>query len=161
MVALGVIAFRDGGTTAVGVVAFARMAPSFVLTPLGTTLADRFPRDRVLVWSSLIRAAATGAAALLLAADASTLAVYVLATLATAAFTVFRPAHSALLPTLCMTPLELTSANVVRGLLDSLSTLVGPLAAALLLDIGSAAAVFTLAAALALVSGGLLLRLDY
>ena len=52
MVALGVIAFRDGGATAVGVVAFARMAPSFVLTPLGTTLADRFPRDRVLVWSS-------------------------------------------------------------------------------------------------------------
>src|SRR5829696_3213652 len=29
MVALGVIAFRDGGATAVGVVAFARMAPSF------------------------------------------------------------------------------------------------------------------------------------
>src|SRR5919108_4392084 len=55
MVALGVIAFRDGGATAVGVVAFARMAPSFVLTPLGTTLADHFPRDRVLVWSSLIR----------------------------------------------------------------------------------------------------------
>ena len=35
MVALGVIAFRDGGATAVGVVAFARMAPSFLLAPLG------------------------------------------------------------------------------------------------------------------------------
>src|SRR5215203_3294112 len=57
MVALGVVAFRDGGATAVGVVAFARTAPSFLLAPLGTTLADRFPRDRVLVWSCLFRTA--------------------------------------------------------------------------------------------------------
>ena len=161
MVALGVIAFRDGGASAVGVVAFARMAPSFLLTPLGTALADRFPRDRVLIWSSLIRCAATAAAALLLAADASTLGVYLLATLATAAFTVFRPAHSALLPALSASPLELTSANVVRGLVDSVSTLLGPLVAALLLDAGSPAAVFAVSAALSLASGALLLRLSY
>jgi MFS family permease len=161
MVALGVIAFRDGGATAVGLVAFARMAPAFLLTPLAATLADRFPRDRVLVWSSLIRAIATAAAALLLAADGPLLAVYALATLATAAFTVFRPAHSALLPALSATPLELTSANVVRGLADSVSTLVGPLVAALLLDVGSPAAVFAVTAALSLASGALLLRLSY
>jgi hypothetical protein len=35
--------------------------------------------------------------------------------------TLYRPAHSALLPTLWRTPDELTSANVVRGLLDSVS----------------------------------------
>jgi len=87
--------------------------------------------------------------------------VYALAILATAAFKVFRPAHSALLPALCVTPLELTSANVVRGLVDSVSTLVGPLLAALLLDVGSPAAVFGAAAALALASGGRLLRLSY
>jgi MFS family permease len=161
MVAIGVVAFRDGGATAVGVVAFARMAPSFVLAPLGTTLADRFPRDRVLVWSCLIRAAATAAATLLLAADGSKVAVYALAMVATAAFTVFRPAHSALLPALCVTPLELTSANVVRGLVDSVSTLVGPLVAALLLDVGSPAAVFAATAALSLGSGVLLLGLSY
>jgi MFS family permease len=161
MVALGVIAFRDGGATAVGAVAFARMAPAFILAPIGTTLADRFPRDRVLVWSCLIRAAATAAAALLLAADGSTVAVYALAVVATAAFTVFRPAHSALLPALCVTPLELTSANVVRGLVDSVSTLMGPLLAALLLDVGSPAAVFAAAAALSLGSGALLLGLSY
>jgi MFS family permease len=160
-VALGVVAFRDGGAGAVGVVTFVRIAPSALLAPVGTALADRFHRDQVLFWSCLIRAAATATAALALAADGPHVAVYALALLATAAFTVFRPAHSALLPALCLTPLELTSANVVRGLLDSLSTLLGPLAAALLLDIGSAAAVFALAAALALVSGVLLLRLDY
>ena len=160
-VALGVVAFRDGGATAVGVVAFARMAPSAFLAPLGTTLADRFPRDRVLLWSCVIRAAATAAAALLLAGAGPNIAVYALALLATVAFTVFRPAHSALLPALCKTPLELTSANVVRGLLDSLSTLLGPLAAALLLELGSSAAVFGLAAALSLTSGVLVLGLSY
>jgi MFS family permease len=161
MVALGVVAFRDGGATAVGIVVFARMAPSFVLAPLGTTLADRFPRDRVLVWSCMIRAAATAAAALLLAADGSKVVVYALATLATAAFTVFRPAHSALLPALCVTPLQLTSANVVRGLVDSVSTLLGPLVAALVLDVGSPAAVFAVTAVLSLGSGTLLLGLRY
>jgi MFS family permease len=161
MVALGVVAFRDGGTTAVGLVAFARMAPSFILAPIGTTLADRFPRDRVLVWSCLIRATVTAAAALLLAADGATVAVYALAMLGTAAFTVFRPAHSALLPVLSVTPLQLTSANVVRGLVDSVSTLVGPLLAALLLDVGSPAAVFAAAAALSAASAVLLLRLSY
>jgi MFS family permease len=161
MVALGVIAFRDGGASAVGVVAFARMAPAFLLTPLGTALADRFARDQVLIWSSVIRGAATAAAALVLAADGPTVAVYALAILATAAFTVFRPAHSALLPALSATPLELTSANVVRGLVDSVSTFVGPLIAALLLGVGSPAAVFVATAALSVASGALLLRLSY
>jgi MFS family permease len=161
MVALGVVAFRDGGATAVGVVAFARMAPSFFLAPIGTTLADRFPRDRVLIWSCLIRAAAIGGAAMLLAAGGSKYPVYVLAMLGTAAFTVFRPAHTALLPSLCVTPLQLTSANVVRGLLDSLSTLFGPLVAALLLGVGSPAAVFAAVAGLSVASGALLLGLSY
>jgi hypothetical protein len=92
---------------------------------------------------------------LLLAADLSTVAVYALAGFATAAFTVFRPAHSALLPMLCTTPLELTSANVVR------SMLAGPLVAALLLDVSSAAAVFFFTAALSVASGALLFRLSY
>jgi MFS family permease len=160
-VALGVVAFRDGGATAVGVVAFVRMAPSVLLAPLGTAMADRFQRESVLVWSCLIRAAATAAAAAVLASGGSRVGVYALAVLSTAAFTVFRPAHSALLPVLCVTPLELTSANVVRGLVDSLSTLLGPLAAALVLDFGSPAAVFALVAALSLGSGALLLRLPY
>jgi MFS family permease len=160
-VALGVVAFSDGGATAVGVVAFVRMAPSALFSPFGTALADRFPRERVLTLSCLIRAAATAAAAALLAAGGSRVPVYALAVVATAAFTVFRPGHSALLPALCTTPLELTSANVVRGFVDSLSTLLGPLVATLLLDVGNAEAVFALAAALSFGSGLLLLGLSY
>jgi hypothetical protein len=118
-------------------------------------------RDRVLVWSCLMRAAATAGGAAVLAGGGPAVAVYGLAAIATAAFTVFRPAHAALLPALCATPSELTSANVVRGLFDSLSTLLGPLLAALLLGVGSPTTVFVAAAALAFLSAVLLLRLSY
>ena len=160
-VGIAVVAFRDGGAEAVGIVAFARLAPTALFTPFGTALADRFPRDRVLVWSCLVRAAATATATFLLVAGAPHGAVYGLAVLSTAAFRLFRPAHSALLPRLCNTPFELRSANVVRGLFDSLSTLLGPLAAALLLGLGSPAAVFVTSAALSFASGVLLLGLSY
>jgi MFS family permease len=160
-IAVSVVAFRDGGATAVGVVAFLRMAPVMLLVPVGAAFADRFRRDRVLLWSCVVRGAAAAAVAFMLAAGGSTAAVYALVVVATAALSVFRPAHQALLPGLCRTPLELTNANVVRSLVDSLSTLVGPLAAALLLTFGGEPAVFGLAAALSLVSGALLLRLSY
>ena len=44
------------------------------------------------------------------------------------------PGCTARLPTLCKTPYELTSANMVRGLLDSASTLVGAAVAAVFLS---------------------------
>ena len=160
-VALGVVAFRDGGAGAVGLVAFARTAPAALVAPVGTAFADRFQRDRVLLCSCLVRAGATGAAATVLAAGGPKVAVYALAVISTAAFRLFRPAHSALLPGLCNTPFELSSANVVRGLLDSLSTLLGPLAAALLLVLTSPAGVFTTSAVLSATAGVLLLRLSY
>src|ERR1039457_6226263 len=153
-VALGVVAFHNGGATAVGVVAFARMAPAALLAPISIAVADRFGRGHLLVYASLLRAGAIAAATLMLAVSASLVTVYAFAVLATAAFIVFRPAHSALLPALCRDPLELTSANVVRGLLDSLSTLLGPLAAALLLAVASPVAAFAFAGALSLGAGG-------
>ena len=75
-VALGVVASVDGGAEAVGLVAFARMVPAALFTPVGTAFADRFPRDRVLVWSCLTRAAATGAAAAVLLAGGPSVVVY-------------------------------------------------------------------------------------
>src|SRR5207344_341877 len=56
---------------------------------------------------------------------------------------------------------ELASANVVRGLLDSAATLVGPLLAALLLQVAGVAAVFSMAAAASLWAALLLTRLRY
>jgi hypothetical protein len=160
-VTLGVVAFRNGGATAVGIVAFVRMVPAALLAPTAIAASHRFRRDHMLVYSSLSRAGAIAAASLMLAVTAPVAAVYVFALLATAAFVVFRPAHSALLPALCTTPLELTSANVVRGLLDSIGVLVGSLSAAVLIAVSGPIAALAFAAALLLVAGALLFRLSY
>jgi len=160
-VALGVVAFRHGGATAVGIVALIRMLPSALIAPFATAVADRVRRDRVLIWIGVLRAAALGAAAVVMAVDLSAVFVYLLAVLATIPFTAFRPAHSALLPALCETPKELTAANASRGLLDSASTLIGPLLAALLLDLSGPESVFVLAAALSLWSSLLVTLIDY
>ena len=48
-VALGIVAYRDGGAAAVGLVGLLRMVPSAVVAPLAAPLADRGRRERVLV----------------------------------------------------------------------------------------------------------------
>ncbi len=160
-VALSVVAFRDGGPAAVGAVAFLRMVPAALLSPIGTALADRFRRDKVLRWTCAIRAAALAACTATVATDGPTSVAYALAAIATIAFVVFRPAHSALLPSLCRSPLDLTSANVVRGLIDSLSMLVGPTLAAFLLAVADPATALGCSALLTLAAGLALARLSY
>jgi len=160
-VGLGIVAYRDGGATAVGLVGLLRMAPSAILAPLLSPLADRGRRERVLILVSTLRALATAAAAVVVGIDGPSSIVYVLAALSTIAATLFRPAHSALLPSLCRTGYELTSANVVRGLLDSAATLVGPLLAAVLLQFTSVTVVFAFAAGASFWAALLLVRLRY
>jgi hypothetical protein len=87
--------------------------------------------------------------------------VYLLAALSTIAATLYRPAHSALLPSLCRTGHELASANVVRGMLDSIATLIGPLLAAVILEFTNVAVVFAVASAASLAAAVVLLRLRY
>jgi MFS family permease len=160
-VAIGLVAFADGGAVAVGLVALLRLLPAALLAPAITVYADRMPRERVLVASSAVRGVATLAVAPVLAAGGPTLVVYVLAIVSTVAFTPFRASHSALLPSLCRTPDELTSVNVARGAVDSVSVIAGPLVAALLVAVADVAAVFAFAGACGLVSAGLLVRLTY
>lgn len=160
-VALGIVAFRDGGAGAVGLVALLRMLPSAIGSPLISAYADRMRRERVLMWLSLVRAAAVGGAALLLESGAGGAPIYALAIVATVAITVFRPAHSALLPLLCKETSELTSANVVRGMLEGAATLVGPAIAGILLATAEASAAFAAVAIISVLSALPLLRVSY
>ncbi|CAA9342323.1 MAG: hypothetical protein AVDCRST_MAG34-1012 [uncultured Nocardioidaceae bacterium] len=160
-VGLGIVAYRDGGAAAVGLVGLLRMVPSALLAPLLSPLSDRGRRERVLILVSVLRGVATGAAALVVGMGGPTPIVYVLAVLSTIAATLYRPAHSALLPSLCNSGYELASANVVRGLLDSAATLVGPLLAAVLLELAGVTVVFAVAAGASLWAAALLLRLRY
>ena len=110
--------------------------------PLLSPIADRGRRERVLILVSIVRGVATAAAAVVVAVSGPSAVVYALAVLSTIAATLYRPAHSALLPSLCRTGHELASANMVRGLLDSAATLVGPLLAAVLLQFTGVDVVF-------------------
>src|SRR5215217_3240077 len=161
MVGLGVVAFRAGGVGAVGIVTGARMAAAALLAPLLATVADRVRRERVLTCVGLVRAAMLGAAAAVTALDGPVAATYGLAVLVTVAQALFRPAHSALLPVLCTSPRQLTGANAVRGLLDSLATLGGPAAAAILLAVSGPEAVFAACAASSLLGGLVVVGLSY
>ena len=161
VVGLAVLAFRDGGVVAVGLVTGVRMAAAALLAPWLATVADRVRRERVLTWVGLVRAATLGSAAVVTAVGGPTTATYGLAVVATVAYTLYRPAHSALLPVLCTSPQQLTSANAVRGMLDSLATLGGPAAAAVLLAVSGPAAVLAACAAASLLGGVAVVGLAY
>jgi MFS family permease len=161
MVALGVLAFRNGGVAAVGAVTAARMALAALLAPFLATTADRVRRERVLVWVGVVRAVMLGCAAGATAAGVPATVTYGFAMVATIAMTLFRPAHSALLPALARSPGELASANAIRGMLDSLATLGGPLLAAGVLAVSGPAAVFAVCSAASLLAGVVVLALPY
>jgi MFS family permease len=161
MVALAVLAFREGGVAAVGVVTAVRMAAAALLAPFLATMADRVRRERVLAWVGMVRAAMLGCAALVTAAGGPPAATYGFAVVATVAMTLYRPAHSALLPALAKSPQELASANAVRGMLDSLATLGGPLVAAVLLAASGPAAAFAACAGASLLAGLVVVGLPY
>ena len=137
------------------------MIPAAIVAPFAATIADRVRRELVLAGVGVVRALTLGIAAGVGFVHGPVGLVYGAIIAATVAQTLFRPAHSALLPTLCASPIELTSANVVRGLLDSLATLIGPLTAAALLKVSSPAAVFVAAAAASALAAALVVTLRY
>lgn len=157
-VVLAVYAYRRGGATEVGLVALIRVLPAAVVAPLATQYADRWPREKVLVAVSVVRSVSIAVAAWAVSVDGPALTVYALVTVSSAAAVLFRPVHSALLPSLCETPPQLAGANVVRGALDSAATLAGPAVSAVLLSNGGPAQVLAVAAIASAWAGWLMAR---
>lgn len=160
-VAVGILAFRNGGATAVGIVGLVRMLPAALLAPIAAGIVDRHRRESVLVGVGLVRAASLGGAALVAWRMSSPAPAYVLIAVETSAQTLYRPAHSALLPSICTTATELTSANVVRGSLDSISALVGPLVAGALVGPINVQGVFAVCAVTSVWASWLISRVKY
>src|ERR1051326_6404095 len=109
-VALGVFAYNDGGTAAVGVAGLVRLLPAAVVAPFAASLGDRFRRERFLLALTIVGAAAlAGSAAAAFAGQR--VVVFALAAVVGLVATLFRPALQPLLPSLARTPEELIASN--------------------------------------------------
>ncbi|HEY4748449.1 MAG TPA: MFS transporter, partial [Steroidobacteraceae bacterium] len=125
---------------------------SALIAPIAAQLGDRLPRQRVMVLGYGLQAATMGATGLALLLHLPAIPIYVLATLAAMSVTLTRPAQGALLPELARNPSELVAANAVSGTIENLSIFVGPALTGVLLKLGSPGAVWTVMAAVMLVS---------
>jgi MFS family permease len=158
-VAVGVYAYRQGGATAVGIVACVRLIAAAAVAPFAAILADRLRRERVMLASDLARAVLLAAAGAAAVSGAPALVVYALAVAATLAGTPFHPAEASLVPVLARTPQELTAANVSTSTFDSLGSFVGPAVAGILLAFVEPGIVFFVMAACFLWSASFVARI--
>jgi MFS family permease len=154
-VALGVFAYQEGGTAAVGIAGLVRLLPAAVVAPFAASLGDRFRRERFLLMLTLVGAGALAASAAAAFADDRVL-VFAFASVVGLASTLIRPALQALLPSLARTPEELIASNGATSTIESIGTLVGPVFAGVFVSVADVAAVFVLGAA-ALLAGAVLL----
>jgi MFS family permease len=144
-VAVLVYAYQRGGTGAAAVIAVVQLLPAAVVAPLASRLADRDRAAIALRNGYLWQTLALGVAALALLFAAPAAVVYAGAVLAASAVTLTRPAQGALLPVLVRRPAELTAANVISTWVESVSVLIGPATAGLLIGFdgpGAAVALF-------------------
>ena len=158
-VALGVFAYGHGGTTAVGIAGLVRLLPAAMIAPFASSLGDRFRRERFLLGVALL-----GAAALVVSAagalTGSRFVVFGAAAAVGVCSTLFRPALQALLPSLARTAKDLIAANGATSTIESLGTLLGPLAAGLLVAFADVGVVFAAGAATLLASAALVARVS-
>jgi MFS family permease len=132
-VALAVYVYVEGGAVALGILGVVRLVPSALAAPFISVLADRYPRNRVMLLTDLIRAPLMLLMALTIHLDGPLALIFAAAGLSNVIGTAFRPAQAALIPSLAKTPDELSAANVSSSTVESVGSLIGPALGGLLL----------------------------
>jgi len=145
--ALGVYAFGEDGTTAVGVVALIQAVPAAVAAPVLGLAGDRYSRQRVLLVTNALRALLLATVAWAVLDSLSIVAILALAALFSIVSTANQPARAALIPALSRSPREVSAATSVMGTVDTASFLLGAGVGGILLASTSVAFVVGLCAA--------------
>ena len=150
-IAMLVFAYSRGGATVAGLVALAQLVPAAVLAPVTASVADRRSPVVLLAGGYLVQAAGMAATAAAVIASAP-IAAYAAAMVASAAVTTTRPAQAALIPSVSVTPDQLTAANVVVGWVEAAGITTAGLLVGVLISVGGVGSVFAVCAALGVVA---------
>lgn len=145
-IALTVYAFDQGGAALVGVYGLARTLPGAVVAPWIMGLSDRTRREVLLRLTTSLRTVLLGGAAAAAALQGPTGIVIGLAAASSMLASTYRPLMIATMPWLVRSPAQLGAVNVLATTTESTGSLVGPLAAAVLLVVGPTWATMALAA---------------
>jgi len=148
-VAMLVYAYRHGGAAVAGLVAVAQLVPAAVVAPVAVAVADRRSPVFLLAGGYLVQAAGMAATAVAVVAGVP-LAAYAAAVVASAAVATTRPAQSTLIPSVSVTPDQLTAANVVASWVEAAGIAAAGLMTGVLIAAGGVASVFAVCAGLGL-----------
>jgi MFS family permease len=148
-VAMLVYAYRHGGAAIAGLVAVAQLVPAAVLAPVAAAVADRRSPVFLLAGGYLVQAAGMAATAVAVIAGVP-LAAYAAAVVASAAVATTRPAQSTLIPSISVTPDQLTAANVAVSWVEATGIAAAGLLTGVLISVEGLASVFAVCAGLGL-----------
>jgi hypothetical protein len=136
VIGLAVLAYVEGGTTAVAFLAIIRALPSVVLVPYLLARTNTIARDALLRLVVAARVICLVAITALVVADSSLALIFFLAAVDSVAGGLLRPLRSTLTPALARSTEELVAANVASTTGDGLAAMLGPGGAALVLALG-------------------------
>lgn len=151
-VVVAVFVYEEGGAGAVALSAVVATVPAALFSPVSGAVADRYPRERVMLAANLTAAVVVAAVAVAVWREVPYGFVIALSAVAAVCESAFRPAQAALLPSLADSPEQLTAANAVATMIESIGIFAGPALAGALLAVSPTAVPIVVAAAVLLAS---------